>query len=299
MHRFRRGTANRVWSIVVLSFGVTACAGIGNSATPTATSSASPSSGLDVRVVGSDFAVGSNRFTFNLSDNNRPMKTAKPVVYFFSLHGFNALPAGHSAATFRSVGAEIGQASGGYTGLYVTRTTFDRSGKWGAEIDLVAGGKKRSLQTIFNVTKRSTTPAVGEAAPRSHNPTLAQEAVSKLDSGHPPDDMHRVNIASAIAHHRPLVVLFASAAYCGNFQCGPEIGVVRELERRYRAAVDFVHIDVFRNARPPHLSAPAVQWRVPSQPWVFIVDRHGVIVAKFEGPAAASEIEAAIRRASR
>jgi hypothetical protein len=111
--------------------------------------------------------------------------------------------------------------------------------------------------------------------------------------------MHRVSIATAISRHRPLVVLFASAAYCGAFRCGAEISVAQQLERRYRSTVDFAHIDVFRNAQPPHLSTTAAQWRVPSQPWVFVVDRHGTVAAKFEGPASASEIDAAIHRASR
>ena len=280
--------------VVMLSLGLTACAGIGSSGSPTATSSAGQSSRLAAQVVGIDFGVGGNRFSFTLSKGNHPFTSAKPEVYFFALQGFNALPAGHGPATYQSVG--VGQTE--TTGVYVAHTTFDRSGKWGAEIDLKAGGKKKSLQVIFDVAKRSATPAVGAAAPHSNNPTDTRVPVSSLDSGHPPDDMHRVSIASAIVHHRPLVVLFASAAYCGTFQCGPQIAVVEKLERRYRARVDFVHVDVFRSARPPHLSATALQWHVPSQPWVFVVDRHGMIAAKFEGPAAASEIEAAIRQVS-
>jgi hypothetical protein len=185
------------------------------------------------------------------------------------------------------------------TSLYVAHTTFNVAGKWGAEIDARLGGKKRSLQVIFDVAKRSVTPAIGAAAPRSRNPTLGQVPIRKLDSGHPPDNMHRVSIAAAIARHHPLVVLFASAAYCGTFRCGAEIAVLQKLQRRYRATVDFVHVDVFQNARPPHLSTTAAQWRVPSQPWVFVVNRSGKIAAKFEGPTSAGEIDAAIRDASR
>jgi hypothetical protein len=274
-----------------LASALVGCTGIGTSASPTATSSATATSGVNAQVVGSDFAVGPNRFTFYLTNDQKPLVAAKPIVYFFSLHGFNASPAGHGPATFETV------ASG--SSLYVTHTTFNAAGKWGAEIDVTAGGKKRSLQVIFDVAKRSATPTVGAPAPRSHNPTLGQEPVSRLDSGRPPDDMHRVSIAAAISHHRPLVALFASAAYCGAFRCGDEISVLQQLERRYHSTVDFAHIDVFRNARPPHLSATAAQWHVPSQPWVFVVDRHGTVAAKFEGPASASEIGAAIRQASR
>ena len=247
-------------------------------------------------MIGTEFVVGRNRFTFNLENNGQPVTDAKPTVYFFALQGFNALPGGHGAATFEQVGSD--GRGGATTGVYVTHTTFNRAGKWGAEIDLQSGGKRHSLQTIFDVTAHGATPAVGAAAPRSHNPTVSQEPVSTLDSGRPPDDMHRVSIADAIARHRPLVVLFASAAYCGAFQCGAEIAAVKSLEQRFRRAVDFVHIDVFRNARPSRLAATAVQWHIQSQPWVFIIDRRGVIAAKFEGPASAGELQAALVRAT-
>jgi hypothetical protein len=247
-------------------------------------------------VIGTDFAVGRNRFTFTLENNNQTIVGAKPMVYFFSLHGFNASPAGKSAATYESVGSPSKRR--GTTGVYVAHTTFDQSGKWGAEIDVRSGGKKHSLQTIFDVTARSVTPAVGTAAPRSRNATVPQAPVSTLDSGVPPDDMHRISIAAAIAHHRPLLILFASAAYCGTFQCGPEISTVQSLQHQFRASVDFVHIDVFRGARPPHLSATAVQWHIRSQPWVFILDRDGTIAAKFEGPTGASELKPELLRVS-
>ncbi len=275
--------------------GLSACAGIGSSASPTPTSSGQVN-GVVAGVIGTDFAVGRNRFTFTLANNSQPVTGAKPMVYFFALQGFNALPGGHGAAAFESVGSAA--RGGASTGIYVTHTTFDRAGKWGAEIDLQSGGKKHSLQTIFDVTSHGVTPAVGAAAPRSHNPTVSQEPVSRLDSGVPPDDMHRVSITNAIARHRPLLVLFASAAYCGAFQCGAEIAAVQSVEHRFRGAIDFVHIDIFRNARPSRLAATAVQWHIQSQPWVFVVDRRGVISAKFEGPASAGELEAALLRAS-
>jgi hypothetical protein len=95
------------------------------------------------------------------------------------------------------------------------------------------------------------------------------------------------------------VVLFASAAYCGTSGCGAELSVIEQLHRTYGSAVDFVHIDPFKDARPPILSTTAAQWHVPSQPWVFVVDRSGRIGAKFEGLASTAEIDGAIRSAVR
>ncbi len=280
------------WGAVALTI-LAGCSvgGLGGSAKATSTPAASP---LAVFVVGTDFAVGRNRFTFDVTQNGRPLTTAHPTVYFFSLHGFNAQPAGHGTANFEPVGQS---ASTRDIGVYVTSTTFNAAGKWGAEVDVVQGGKRHEVQAIFNVAKRSETPAIGEPAPRSNNPTVQQQPISKLDSGRPPDSMHSISIASSIAKHHALVVLFASAAYCGVFQCEAEISVVQNLAREYGSSVDFVHIDVFKNAHPPTLSATAVQWHIPSQPWVFVVDRSGRVLAKFEGLASPNELSAAIRKA--
>lgn len=294
----RRKMSGTALGLGVFMFGMTACGGIGDTAAPTATSPTGMNSGLASQVIGTDFSIGRNRFSFTLNDGSKPVAAAQLAVYFFSLRGFNALPAGHGAAHFIPLGTGSPAGSPSTHGVYVIYTNFDRAGKWGAEIDLTRNGKRRTVQTIFNVAKRSITPASGIPAPRSKNPTLTQETAGRLDSARAPDDMHKVSIADAIARHRPVVVLFASAAYCGIFQCGLEIAVVKQLEKRYRDTVDFVHVDVFQNARPPRLSTTAKEWHIPSQPWVFVINRRGLIAAKFEGLTAESEIGAAIVSAS-
>jgi len=38
------------------------------------------------------------------------------------------------------------------------------------------------------------------------------------------------------------------------------------------------------------------EWRLPSEPWTFLVGRDGRIKAKFEGSISAQELESAVRR---
>jgi hypothetical protein len=103
--------------------------------------------------------------------------------------------------------------------------------------------------------------------------------------------MHRLSIAQAIAQHKPLVVLFATAAFCTSRLCGPEIEVVKGLEARYRSRVNFVHIEIYRDAEYSKGFAPTVlQWHLETEPWVFVINRKGIITAKFDGPTPASEI---------
>jgi hypothetical protein len=120
---------------------------------------------------------------------------------------------------------------------------------------------------------------------------------TKLDSGRPPDDMHKLSIAGAIAQHKPLVVLFATAAFCESRLCGPEIQSVEGVENKFQGRVNFVHIEVYKNAVFADGYAPTfLAWHLQTEPWVFVVDRRGVITAEFEGATAASEIIPALQQ---
>ncbi len=37
-----------------------------------------------------------------------------------------------------------------------------------------------------------------------------------------------------------------------------------------------------------------LEWKLPSEPWLFVIDRTGLVQAKFEGVATEDEIAAAI-----
>ncbi len=255
---------------------------------------------LQAIIASSDLALGRNRFTFGLVDNNRPLSTGRPKLTFYFLRGnaatrtmstvarFNNFARGLKDTDENSAAIEIG-------GVYVSYPTFRKAGNWGVEIRLRYKGHNRVLRDGFVVRRHSRSPNVGSPAPRSHNPTTAQLPLSKLDSGKPATDMHKLSIAQAISQHKPLVVLFATAGFCTSRLCGPEIEVVQRLERQYRGRVNFVHIEIYKNARPPTPAPTFVQWGLETEPWVFVVNRRGIVSAKFEGPTPASEIAPAIK----
>lgn len=276
-------------------------------ASPLHSHSGARASKLTVAIASSDLAVGVNRFTFGILDNNHPVEgNERPSLAFYYVHGnsstlvqrtvafFNHFARGLKDTDANSAAVEIG-------GVYVTYARFTHPGNWGVVITTKYKGKTVHLTPGFSVTAHSLSPAVGSPVPRSNNPTIHQMPASKLDSGQPPDDMHGLSIAGAIGMHKPLVVLFATAAFCTSRMCGPEIEVVQGLERQFRKrGVNFVHIEVYKNADPQYGYAPAVsQWHLKTEPWVFVVGRTGRVVAKFEGPTPATEIAPAIRRAMR
>jgi hypothetical protein len=288
---------------ILLSIGLGGCGRSSGSpareATPTIAAGAA--TGVQAVIASTDLAVGPNRFTFGLLRNNVPVSTGSPRLTFFLLHGTAATAMSKTTAHFSNFTQGLPHTAANANalavkGVYVTNVTFSKPGTWGVEIDSVVGGKPHTLHATFTVAARSTAPGIGQPAPRSHNPTIHDKPARLLDSGRPPDDMHKLSIAAAIAQHKPLVVLFSTPAFCESRMCGPETEIVERVENQFRGRVNFIHIEVYKNANPADGYAPTfLQWHLQTEPWVFIVNRRGIITARFEGPSAASELDAAIR----
>jgi hypothetical protein len=102
---------------------------------------------------------------------------------------------------------------------------------------------------------------------------------------------------------RPLVVAFATPAYCRSRTCAPVMDTIMDpLYERYQDRATFIHIEPYelRDLRAGFVQNPVPatrEWGVQTEPWVFVVGSDGRIVAKFEGPAALDEVESALEQA--
>jgi hypothetical protein len=151
----------------------------------------------------------------------------------------------------------------------------------------------------MNVLALPVVPGVGQPAPATHNPTAKDVAdLETIDSGRPPDDMHQLSIADAIQQHRLALVVFATPAFCTSNTCGPEVKVVQGLEPAYRDRLAFIHVEIYRDFKPDpskrQLAQAVVDWRLQTEPWVFLIDSKGVIQSRFEGATASDELKTAI-----
>jgi len=173
-------------------------------------------------------------------------------------------------------------------------------GTGGAEITAQGpDGEHAVMRLPFTVVANATVPAPGQSAPLSHNPTAKDVSdISTIDSGQPPDDMHQLSVADAIAQHRPTLVAFATPAFCTSATCGPLIHALQSLEPTYRSRLTFIHIEIWRDFKPDpskrQLRPEVLEWRLQTDPWVFLIDAKGLIRTRFEGVADADELRAAI-----
>lgn len=257
--------------------------------------------GLQVILGTADLGVGLNRFGYLLvaPDGVVSLPTTSVFARFVGEAAGDAPP---QAAT-----AEYHAWPYGQRGLYTTDLTFDRPGPWAVDI-VVEGpdGSRRTAELFFEVLDAPSALAVGAPAFRSESKTLDDvESIAQLSTGSLQDpDLYRLTIADAVTNGRPTVIVFASPAFCTNEVCGPQVDVLKALKDRYRGLANFVHVDFYDNPGEfqdnPDLArvSPTVfEWGLPSLEWSFVIDRDGVVVARFEAFATFDEIEAALVQA--
>ncbi len=284
------GGNSRSVALAAVALLVAAC-GTGSestSAAPTATTA-----GLQAEIVASELLPGLQRFPVGILDANTPVNDATVHVRAFSVAGNTLQLKSESDARFRGAGLEG-------RGLYVAQLRFDAAGTWVAEITAQRpNGTQKVLRLPFKVADKPTVPAPGQPAPQSHNPTVRDVPdVSYIDSGQPPDDMHQLSIADAIAQHRLTLVVFATPAFCMSQTCGPQVHAVQQLEPRFRDRLTFIHVEVYQDFKPDpskrRLTDTFVAWQFQTEPWVFLIDSKGTIRNRFEATADTDELGAAI-----
>jgi len=259
-------------------------------------------------------AVGHNRFSLMLVDHEEsPILDANVYLRFFDLTGEQ--PVIKSEADARFIPMELyftedhpgsEKRPAGNNGTYVTSVDFDAPGRWGVDISVTMGGRQIELIPLqLDIMEESPEPAVGDPAPPSRQPTLADVTdIAEIDSSIPfRPNMHDITVADALATGRPLVVAFATPAFCESRTCGPVMDTIMDpLYDKYQEQAAFIHIEPYkleelrRGDGLFHVEAME-EWNLQTQPWLFVIDRSGKIAAKFEGITARDEVETVLRQA--
>lgn len=265
-------------------------------------------------VESTSLGVGPNRFLVALTDNDsRIISDAQMSLRFYDLTGPKAVFSASTTTKLVKIDLTVEVAGGGpkpagNDAVYVAQNvTFNRPGQWGVQIDLTRNGTRlKPIPYTFNVLERTPEPAIGDPAPASVQRVLSDVGGddAQIDSSDPPrPQMHGVTVADALKTRKPIVLAFATPGYCTTRTCGPMMeNVMDPLYAKYKAEAIFVHIEPYdlktRNETGIQAPVPAFQqWNLQTEPWVFVIDRAGKIAGKFEGIAAAGEVEAVLRRA--
>ena len=98
--------------------------------------------------------------------------------------------------------------------------------------------------------------------------------------------------------HDPLPLLFATPALCQSRVCGPVVDVMEQVRSELGDKdVAFIHNEIYKENRVDQgLRPQPAAYRLPTEPWLFLIDRKGRVVQRFEGAFSADELKAAIQR---
>jgi hypothetical protein len=143
-------------------------------------------------------------------------------------------------------------------------------------------------------------PDRGDAAIAVHTPTKEDVGgdLAKIDTRVPPDDMHDVDLADALAKQRPVILQFATPALCSSRVCGPVVDVAAQVHHEFGNKLDFIHMEVYRdNDLNKGKNEQMKAWNLSSEPFLFAIDRQGKVVDRLEGAFSVNELETAVRRA--
>jgi hypothetical protein len=269
---------------------------------------------LQPLITTSELVVGENRFAFGLMRANKLLERPDVQLRIYSIDGPEPHLVAETNALYQPVGSvgngervhrhadgtkHVHRADSDVRGLYVTRLAFPRPGPWGIEIQAREDhGSPATARFTVTVLDQSQTPAPGNPAPRSRN-LIASDVkdLREIDTSSPPDPrLHQVRISDAIAKRKPQLIVFATPQFCTSRMCGPLVDIVRQLLPKYENRVSFTHQEIWQDFASKKVFSTVEEWRLQSEPWIFVVDGQGIVRAKFEGLVTVKELEAALQQ---
>lgn len=258
-------------------------------------------------IISSQQSVGPNRFVFSFLDAAGKLPAASPdrtAQVSFIAPG--------SQEPTAAAPAEFVWAIEGARGEYVLNADFPVAGDWKAIfITASPASPQEAIGIAFSVVEDGVTVAVGEKAPASRTPTLSDVGgdIKRLSTDPSPNlHFYETSVAEALAAGRPFVLVFATPAFCQSSQCGPTLESVKAAAKDAPSNVAFINVEPYQLAWSDGRLQPVLdaqgqlqpvasvnEWQILSEPWIFTVDRTGIVRGSFEGVASATELRDAIK----
>lgn len=288
---------------VLAATSLAACAG-GASATPSPTSDPS---GLQAVVVSTSTWLGASTVLVALEEPD-----GSPVVPPEAVSGRFVPPSGSGDPVAEVVadGALV-RAPGGRRDLVRFDIALPSAGRWA----LTVRTGERWTTTTVSVRDPAGVPVRGDAAPASRTPTandVLYDLTRLTADEHPNPAFYTRSVARAIDDGVPFALVLDSAGFLETPACGGALTVMHRLTSEI-PSVAVIHAEPYATrdtggeltldppGGPARLAAWSEEWGLgaaafgtSSIPWVFVVDRDGVVRATFQGVMGSEEIAVAL-----
>jgi uncharacterized MAPEG superfamily protein len=261
-------------------------------------------SGASVALASSQIDVGTDRLAFGVIDDQGQPVYGQTAVYVAPRPNKRAAgpflaPADVLLTQPRYRSKQAALAGDPFAAVYAAQVSFPRPGKWDVLVTTLHGGKLSAATAQVDVSPASADPIprVGEHAPKVETDTMADARgnVANIDTRIPPDDMHKVSFSDVVGK-KPVALLFATPQLCQSRVCGPVTDIAVQMEAKYGRRMAFIHQEVYKDNNPRRgLREPLIRFHLRTEPWLFVVNRQGIITARLEGSIGVRAFEQAIK----
>lgn len=184
--------------------------------------------------------------------------------------------------------------------VYSAQLDFPSDGEW--RLAAVIKNGEETTATLLpsaSVGEFTDIPRPGQAAPLIHTPTSADVGgdLARITTRIPPDTQNKVDYADALGKE-PIVLLFATPKFCQSRVCGPVVDVAEQAKHEYGDKAAFIHMEIFNDNEPGKRVRPQVRaFHLPTEPWLFTINRKGIVSAAVEGAVGIEEMHRAVDKA--
>lgn len=265
-----------------------------------------PAAKLVVLPAGQVFVPGSNRVGFG-AFTIAGDEVSDAAVALYAAHGSDGRARGPFPARIESLETEPEFAAKTTANddhsahvVYASEIRLSRPGEWRMVAAVREDGKVTATRLpSVDVREDDPIPGPGDPAPRVHTPTVADvESVAEIDTRVPHSTLHEHDLAEVLGS-KPVVLVFATPALCQSRVCGPVVDVTEQVKHDHGDEVAFIYSEIYEGNDPNGaLREPVRAFNLPTEPWLFVIDRDGKVETRIEGAFSVAELEVAVERVS-
>ena len=241
---------------------------------------------IQVMLAADDFAVGTPRVPLVLFDGPEIAQNVTALQV-----GLIEVVAGNESATvvWDGEGTRFDDYALPYWVIY---PTIPHTGTWGLLLEVgLSDGTVETHQRTLLVEAEPHSPNIGQKPPAVNNRTSADTPLEQLSSGENPlPTLYDQTVAEALGNGLPTVVMFATPAFCQTELCAPVVASLEAVEQQMGGLANLIHLEIYSDFETLKPAEEVGAWGLSSEPWTFIMDKEGKVVARLGGPASPREI---------
>jgi hypothetical protein len=242
-----------------------------------------------------DPAIGDSRFIFAVNEIGGERRGSPDEVVTFT-----ATPLDAPGTAIEGEAGFVWVVQDGF-GLYKADIPFDTAGMWEIEFSVSTGENTEPFLVLVN--EDPATVPIGEPAPLVASATVSDTPIEDLTTDDPvQESLYELSLDDALQNGKKTVAIFATPAFCTSAACGPMMAQAKEISSSY-PEVNWIHVEVYSGFNEPgfapdvdHLVPAVVEFGLPSEPWIFVMDENGVVAARLEGVLDDGELEGLLDR---